>query len=103
MATGMKYSQEVKNRTVTLVNEYLQEHVGCTKVEAYRHVASLVGVTADTVKNWWHQQGSKPVTPDESVEIKKLKAKVRELEQTNQILKDAAVFFAGETGRLPKI
>lgn len=93
MAKGMKYSQEVKNRTVSLVNEYFAEHPGCAKVEAFRHVSSLVGVTSDTVKGWYHQQGAKPVAPEESAEIKCLKAQVRELEQTNQILKDAAVFF----------
>ncbi|MFT4245719.1 MAG: hypothetical protein QM571_04250 [Micrococcaceae bacterium] len=75
------------------MNEYFAEYPGCAKVEAFRHVASLVGVTSDTVRGWWHQQGAKPVVAEESAEIKRLKAQVRELKQTNQILKDAVVFF----------
>ena len=40
-----------------------------------------------------HHQGA---TSEELAEIKKLKAKVRRLEEDNEILRRASIFFAGE-------
>jgi transposase len=44
--------------------------------------------------------GQRPgVTSDESAELRKLRAEVRELRRANQILKAAAAFFAAELDR----
>ena len=64
-------------------------------------VARREGLGKETVRRWVVQaqvdggqrQGA---TSEELAEIKELKAKVRRLEEDNEILRRASIFFAGE-------
>jgi transposase-like protein len=60
-----------------------------------------LGVGAETLRKWVLQaqvdQGGRPgPTSEELDEIKRLKAEVRDLKESNEILKAASIFFARE-------
>lgn len=70
------------------------------------HVADELGIGAETLRRWVRQdeidrgQGrSDQLTTDEKRELSRLRRRVAELELEKQILKQAAVFFAKETGQ----
>ena len=94
-----KIDQELKDRAVRLVSDHLGEYPSLTAASAA--VAKQVGVGKESVRRWVIQaqvdggqrQGS---TTEELAEIKRLRSKVRRLEEDNAILKAASVFFAGE-------
>jgi transposase len=89
----------VKERCTRLVLDYLQEYPSLTA--AVEAVARREGVGKESVRRWVLQaqidggqrQGA---TSEELAEIKELKAKVRRLEEDNEILRAASIFFAGE-------
>jgi transposase len=68
-------------------------------------VAQKLGIgTAETLRKWVRQAevdgGTRPgVTSQESAELRKLRAEVRELRRANEILKAASAFFAAEPDR----
>jgi transposase len=68
-------------------------------------VASRLGIgSAETLRKWVRQAevdaGSRPgVSSEESAELRKLRAEVRELRRANEILKAASAFFAAELDR----
>jgi transposase len=68
-------------------------------------VASRLGIgSAETLRKWYRQAevdgGQRPgVTSEESAELRKLRAEVRELRRANEILKAASAFFAAELDR----
>ena len=72
-------------------------------------VAAKLGVgCAETVRKWVRQAqvdaGARlGVTSQESAEVRKLRAEVRELRRANEILKAAAGFFAAELDRPHRI
>jgi transposase len=82
-----------------MVLEHLAEYPSLTA--ACEAVARREGVGAESVRRWVRQaqvdagqrQG---VTSEELAEIKELKSKVRRLEEDNEILRRASIFFAGE-------
>jgi len=65
-----------------------------------RSVAEKLGIgTTETVRKWVRRAevdaGARPaVTSEESAELRRLKAEVRELRWANEILRAAAGFFA---------
>lgn len=64
---------------------------------ATTHIASKLGVTPETLRVWLQRadgdQGLSPgVSSTAQAEIKRLKKQIRELEQTNVILRSASVF-----------
>ncbi len=94
-----KIDQKVKERCVRLVLDHLQEYP--TLTAAAEAVARREGVGKESVRRWVIQaqvdggqrQGA---TTQELAEIRDLKAKVRRLEEDNEILRRASIFFAGE-------
>ena len=94
-----KIDPSVKERCVRLVLDHLSEYPSLTA--AATAVARREGVGKESVRRWARQaqidagqlQGP---TSEELAEIKELKAKVRRLEEDNEILRKASIFFAGE-------
>ena len=94
-----KIDDELKARAVRLVNDHQGEYLSLTAAAAV--VAKQLGVGKESVRRWVIQsqvdggqrQGA---TSEELAEIKDLKAKVRRLEEDNEILRRASIFFAGE-------
>jgi transposase-like protein len=90
---------KVKERCVRQVLDHLAEFPSVTA--AAEAVARREGVGKESVRRWVVQaqvdggqrQG---VSSEDLVEIKELKAKVRRLEEDNEILRRASIFFAGE-------
>jgi transposase len=67
-------------------------------------VAGRLGIgSAETLRKWVRQAevdgGTAGVTSEESAELRKLRAEVRELRRANEILKAASAFFAAELDR----
>ena len=93
-----KIDPSVKERCVRLVLDHLSEYPSLTAAAA---VARREGVGKESVRRWARQaqidagqlQGP---TSEELAEIKELKARVRRLEEDNEILRKASIFFAGE-------
>ena len=94
-----KIDAKVKERCVRLVLDHLQEYP--TLTAAAQAVARREGVGKESVRRWVIQaqidggqrQGA---TSEELAEIRELKAKVRRLEEDNEILRRASIFFARE-------
>ena len=94
-----KIDPKVKERCVRQVMEHLPEYPSLTA--AAEVVARREGVGKESVRRWalqaqvdgGHRQGA---TTEELAQIKELKAKVRRLEEDNEILRRASIFFAGE-------
>ena len=94
---------ELRERAVRLVAELRAHHD--LEWAAIKSVAAKLGVaTAETVRKWVRQAeidaGARAgVSSQESAEVRKLRAEVRELRRANEILKAAAGFFAAELDR----
>ena len=71
-------------------------------------IASKIGCTPETLRKWVRQterdQGLRAgLTTSEREELRQLKREVRELKRTNEILRQAAAFFAqAELDRKPR-
>jgi transposase len=97
------YPPELRERAVRLVAEVRPEYP--SDWPAICAVASRLGIgSAETLRKWVRQAevdaGTRPgVTSEESAEMRKLRAEVRELRRANEILKAASAFFAAELDR----
>ena len=94
-----KYDENTKAKAVRLVREHRDDYA--TEWAAMREISGRLGMSAETLRKWIRQAevdgGKAPgVTSAESAEIRELRRKNRELEQTIEILKAAASFFARE-------
>ena len=90
---------KVKERCVRLVLDHLAEYPSLTA--AAEAVARREGVGKESVRRWVVQAqvdgGQRHgVTSEELAKIKELRARVRRLEEDNEILRRASIFFAGE-------
>jgi transposase len=96
-----KIDPTVKERCVRQVLDHVQEYPSLTA--AAEAASRREGVGKESVRRWVVQaqidggQRQGP-TSQELAEIKELKAKVRRLEQDNEILRQASIFM--RTGRL---
>ncbi len=93
-----KIDPRVKERCVRMVLDQLPEYPSLTA--AAEAVARREGVGKESVRRWVLQaqidSGQRPgASSEELAEIKDLKAKVRRLEEDNEILRRASIFFAG--------
>ncbi len=94
-----KVDPKVRERCVQQMLDHVAEYPNPTA--AAQVVARRNGVGAESVRRWSLQAqidsgDRRGATSEELAEIKELKAKVRRLEDDNDILRRATVFFAGE-------
>jgi len=95
-----KYDEEFKARAVRLVTDHVEEYD--TRTACVAAVAKRLGVVPETLRRWINQSevdtGARDGVPTDTVrELRELKRKNRELEETIEILKAATSFFARES------
>jgi len=95
--TSNKFSPEVRERAVRLVQEHQGEYPSLWATAA--PIAPKIGCTAHTLLKWVQRReidSSTPagVTTEERARIKALEREVKELRRANEILKSASAFFA---------
>jgi transposase len=92
-----KYSPEVRERAVRMVQEHRVEHA--SEWAAIVSVAAKIGCTAQSLHNWVKQTErdqrvrAGPTTV-ERARMKELEREVKELRQANEILRKASAYFA---------
>src|SRR4051794_41798824 len=93
-----QHPPESRKRAVRLVAECRPDHD--SEWDAMRSVAQKLGIgTTETVRTWVRRAevdaGARPgVTSEESAELRRLKAEVKELRRADEILEAAGGFFA---------
>jgi len=98
-----QYPRELRERSVRMLIEHRGEYE--TEYAAIRSIAAKLGIaTAESLRKWVRQaevdSGQRPgVSSEESAEIRKLRAEVKELRRANEILRAASAFFAAELDR----
>jgi len=106
MGRPRKYSREVRERAVRMVLD--QESAHESRWAAMQSIASKIGCTTETLRNWVIQSerdaGKRPgLTTEERQRLKELERENRELKRANEILRKASAFFAqAELDRRPK-
>ena len=100
MAKTQNYGRETRERAVRLVREHAGDYP--SEFAAIKAVAARLGIgSAEALRMWVRQAGvdagkAPGVTTAEAAEVRKLRRKVSELEQTIQILTEATRFSARE-------
>jgi transposase len=97
MKKSSKFSPEVRERAVRMVQEHRGEYPSLWA--AIESIAPKIGCVAQTLLEWVKQAevdaGQRPgVSSAEQDRIKELEREVRELRRANEILKLASAFFA---------
>ena len=97
MRKSTKFSPEVRERAVRLVQEHRGEYPSLWA--AIESIAPKIGCVPQTLNEWVrrHEVDSgarEGVTSDERERVKALEREVKELRRANEILKLASVFFA---------
>ncbi len=97
MSKANRYSPEVRERAVRMVQEHESEY--SSQWQAMCSIAAKIGCSPDSLRGWYRQaetdQGKRPgITTDEAERIKALENKNKELRRANEILKTASAFFA---------
>jgi transposase len=97
MKKSSKFSPEVRERAVRMVQEHRGEYPSMWA--AIESIAPKIGCVPQTLLDWVKQSevdaGSRPgVSTDDAKRIKDLEREVKELRRANEILKLASAFFA---------
>ena len=97
MTKTNKYSPEVRERAVRLVQEHRGEYPSLWA--AVESIAPKIGCVAQTLLEWVKRDevnnGKRDgVSSEERERIKALEREVKELRRANEILKTASAFFA---------
>jgi transposase len=96
----MKYDAQTRAKAIRLVTEHSEDYA--SEYEAIKTVAGRLGMNPETLRKWIRQAeidaGDREGTTTGSArEIRELKRKNAELEQTVEILKAATSFFVRES------
>jgi transposase-like protein len=97
-----RYPQQVRQRAIRMVIDHLEEYDSVYK--ASFAIGPKVGVAGESLRRWVQEELAKGTAVGDAVaqqraetkRIKELERKVRDLEEANEILKAASIFFAGE-------
>ena len=94
-----RFDANTKARAVRLVREHRGDYE--TEWAAIKEISGRLGMSAETLRKWVRQAevdaGDSPgVSTDAARELRELRRKNRELEQTIEILRAATSFFARE-------
>ncbi len=94
-----KYDPDVKARAVRMVRDHLTTYGSVTKTADA--VGPQLGISGNTLRRWVVQadidDGVREGVPSEvQAEIARLTAENKRLRETNEILRRASIFFAGE-------
>ena len=97
MKKSSKFSPEVRERAVRLVQEHRGEYSSLWA--AVESIAPKIGCVAQTLHDWVRKAEvdsgvREGVTSDERERVKALEREVKELRRVNEILKLASAFFA---------
>ena len=97
MGRPSRFSPEVRERAVRMVEEHREAHA--SEWAVLQSVAPKLGCTAETLRKWVRQAqrdaGHRPgLTTSERERLKELEREVRELKRANEILRKASAYFA---------
>ena len=97
MGEQTRYSPEVRERAVRLVFEQQSEYE--SQWAALQSIAAKIGCTTETLRKWVRQserdQGIRAgLSSEERERLKALERENRELKRANEILRQAAAYFA---------
>jgi transposase len=92
-----KYDAATRAKAIRLVAQHRDDYA--SEWAAIRAVSGRLGMNAETLRNWIRQAAvdagdADGVSTDAAREIRELKRKNKELEETIEILKAATTFFA---------
>jgi transposase len=97
MSKSNRFSPEVRERAVRLVQEHRGEYTSLWA--AVESIAPKIGCVASTLLDWVKQSEvdtgiREGVSTSEAQRVKELEREVKELRRANEILKLASAFFA---------
>jgi transposase-like protein len=97
MPKTTRFSPEVRERAVRLVQEHVGEYP--SQWGAIASIAPKIGCSPETLRKWLRQTerdaGQRPgLTTEEAQRLKALERENRELRRANEILRKASAYFA---------
>lgn len=97
MNKSNKYSPEMRERAVRMVQEHRADHPSLSA--AIDSIAPKIGCSPSTLHEWVRRSEidcgmREGLTTDERAQLKALEREVKELRRANEILKVASAFFA---------
>jgi len=95
--TRNKFSAEVRDRAVRLVDEHRADYG--SEWAAMTSIAGKIGCTAETLRRWCSEEASRRAGPaalaaNDRDRLKLLEREVKELRRANEILRKASAYFA---------
>lgn len=95
-----QYPKQQRDRAVRMVLDHLAEYE--STYLACKAIGPKVGVGVESLRRWVVEAqaagpgGEPSPTTSERARIKELEREVRDLQEANEVLKAASIFFAGE-------